>query len=460
MKLVAVSIVKNEADVVEAFIRHTRTWVDQHLVFDHDSTDGTREILGELAREGLPLAVFTDQTLGNLQQMRSNHLTRLAVTEFGADWVLPLDADEFLVAPGRAVLEDVLGPGTAGEPVSLPLANYYPTEADDPEVANPVSRISHRASLANASRKLIIPSRLATEPAVVAGKGSHELHRDGARIADRPAPPGFHLAHFALRSVAQQMLRVVTAELQKLSRGRAHDGLDVHYRLGFQLLAEDPDLFRQTIYSPAKSMVFEPAPYLGGDLRHTSGGGGWQRATRALLPFLEKLARSHGELLDRCGGAAQFESGSVDIQPLTDLTLAPPFLAPAGAARPSFDGYEVVEGLSPFEGPFPGAFLPPFRWGTAPQTVLRVTSERVRSARLEIDALTYWENQSVTVELNGAAVRRFDFPRVNQRERTAVVLELTAGDNLVALRYAQHHASAADPRKLAVIFLALRITDE
>jgi len=48
MRLVAVSIVKNEADIIEPFVRHTLAWVDHHLVFDHDSTDGTREILGAL----------------------------------------------------------------------------------------------------------------------------------------------------------------------------------------------------------------------------------------------------------------------------------------------------------------------------------------------------------------------------------------------------------------------------
>src|SRR5437868_13045546 len=99
MKLVAVSIVKNEADVIEPFVRHARAWTDHHLVFDHDSTDGTREILGRLIAEGLPLTVFTDTALGNLQQARSNHLTRIAAREFAADWVLPLDADEFISGP-------------------------------------------------------------------------------------------------------------------------------------------------------------------------------------------------------------------------------------------------------------------------------------------------------------------------------------------------------------------------
>ena len=78
MRLVAVSIVKNEADIIEAFVRHTHAWVDHHLVFDHDSTDGTREILQALRAEGLPLELFTDDAIGKLQQYRSNHLSRLA----------------------------------------------------------------------------------------------------------------------------------------------------------------------------------------------------------------------------------------------------------------------------------------------------------------------------------------------------------------------------------------------
>ena len=121
MRLIAVSIVKNEADIIEAFVRHTLAWVDHHLVFDHASTDGTRQILGVLQAEGLPLTLFTDDALGNLQQTRSNHLTRLAAEQYAADWILPLDADEILSGPGRAALEQGLRFFETASPASLPL---------------------------------------------------------------------------------------------------------------------------------------------------------------------------------------------------------------------------------------------------------------------------------------------------------------------------------------------------
>ena len=164
MRLVAVSIVKNEADIIEAFVRHTRAWVDHHLVFDHDSTDGTREILGALQREGLRLTLYTDAALGNLQQARSNFLTRLAAQSFAADWVLPLDADEILTGPGRAALEQILTTTEPDQPVSLPLLDYCPTTDDDTAVNNPVLRLRHCRAQPSSTRKIFIPARLALDP--------------------------------------------------------------------------------------------------------------------------------------------------------------------------------------------------------------------------------------------------------------------------------------------------------
>src|SRR6478609_8905746 len=131
MRLVAVSIVKNEADIIEAFVRHSLAWVDLHLVFDHDSTDGTREILQALRAEGLPLELFTDDALGKLQQFRSNYLSRLAARERNADWIIPLDADEILTGAGRAELEAELSHSPPGSVRSLPLLDYLPTPGDD-----------------------------------------------------------------------------------------------------------------------------------------------------------------------------------------------------------------------------------------------------------------------------------------------------------------------------------------
>ena len=452
MRLVAVSIVKNEADIIEAFVRHSHAWVDRHLIFDHDSTDGTREILQALRAEGLPLELFTDDALGNLQQARSNQLVRRAADLLQADWILPLDADEILTGPGRAELEKVLAALRPAQPASLPLLNYYPTEQDDPAVANPVLRLRHCQRTPSVTRKVIIPRALALDPSVSAGKGSHVLQRGDTALPDQPLPAEFHLAHLALRSPEHQALRVVLAELQKLSRGSAHAGLDVHYRLGFQLLAENPERFFATTRHPAAAMRLAPIAYRGSALRYSAHATGWNRVARALLPYLEKLAASHGRLLDAAPANAAGSGESV-LRELAPGETAAPALLPADA----FTGFTALEGFDVREGPVPEAFLPPFHWGHAPLTRLAVHAAQAGDARLVAEVLTYSEGQTITVEVNGAVVQQLALPRINQKEWLQATLPVRAGPNEVTLRYATGLVSAHDPRKLAVIFLSLRV---
>ena len=455
MRLVAVSIVKNEADIIEAFVRHTAAWVDHHLVFDHDSTDGTRQILGALQREGLPLSLFTDDALGNLQQLRSNHLTRVAARDHGADWVLPLDADEILTGPDRPALERSLASVAAGQPASLPLVNYYPAADDDASVANAILRLRHCQASTPRTKKIMVPRALALDDGVEAGKGSHALYRGTAMLPDQQLSPGYFLAHLALRSPQHQVLRVVLPELQKLSRGRAHAGLDEHYRLGFQLLAENPALFFATVCPPAGTLRSQPLAYRGGPLRHGQFAAGWNRVAMALLPYLEKLAASHGRLLDAARGADPGQPATpAEIRPLRPEEISG---ATQGDGADAFAGFVAQDGWGPVEGPVPEAFLPPFHWGYAPATALTIHADQSRQARFTAEALTYSEGQVVSVELNGAVVLRHAFGRVNQKESLAAGLALRAGDNELVLRYEKSLTTPRDPRRLAAIFLSLRV---
>lgn len=44
-KRVGLSMVRNESDVIETFIRHNLTLLDELHIVDHNSSDNTREIL-------------------------------------------------------------------------------------------------------------------------------------------------------------------------------------------------------------------------------------------------------------------------------------------------------------------------------------------------------------------------------------------------------------------------------
>lgn len=454
MRLVAVSVVKNEADIIESFIRHTLAWTDHHLVFDHDSRDGTREILGSLQREGLPITLFRDDSPGHLQQVRSNYLTRLAAQEYGADWVLPLDADEILTGPDRANLETCLQRAGSTRPASLPLHEYCLTTADDPAVLNPVQRLHHCRPEVSVTRKIFVSRALAVDPDLITGKGSHALYRGNEPLPATALPDEYRLAHLAQRSLPHQVLRLVRAELQRASRGRAAAGLDVHYRLGFQLLAENPDLFFRIATSSPTGLRVLPIDYRGGPLRY-SVNHDWSRIARALLPYLDELAASHGRLADAVGfdvAAALPDGFSIHQVPCTDL----PIRTLVGTSE-SFTGFTGVAGWSHLEGPVPEAFLPLFHWGYAPRTDLTINADRAGSVRLHAEVLTYSENQVVRIELNGLPLLQYAFTRVNQKETLAISLNLHAGVNQLTIHYSQCLVTEYDARKLAVIFLSLHI---
>ena len=96
MRLWGVAMVRNEADIIEAFVRHNLSILDGLVVVDHGSADATPRILAALCAERLPLVVLASETVGYLQAEIVTSAVREAFARLRADAVFPLDADEFL----------------------------------------------------------------------------------------------------------------------------------------------------------------------------------------------------------------------------------------------------------------------------------------------------------------------------------------------------------------------------
>src|SRR5580698_5944919 len=100
-----ISMVKNESDIIEAFVRHNLAYVDLLVVVDNDSVDGTRDILVAMQIEGLPIVLFDDPIPGYFQSEKLTFLYRKIAPIFRPKLVYFLDADEFIVARSRESLE-------------------------------------------------------------------------------------------------------------------------------------------------------------------------------------------------------------------------------------------------------------------------------------------------------------------------------------------------------------------
>jgi hypothetical protein len=101
-------LARNEADIVDAQVAfHLHAGVDFVVATDNGSDDGTTEVLERYERAGV-LHLLREDADGIRQAEWVTRMARLAASDFGADWVLNSDADEFWL-PRGGTLKQVLG---------------------------------------------------------------------------------------------------------------------------------------------------------------------------------------------------------------------------------------------------------------------------------------------------------------------------------------------------------------
>ena len=107
MKLVMTLLARDEADILDAHLDfHLNAGVDFVIAMDNLSTDGTNEILESYAKGG-QLHLIRQDSEYLRQADWITDMGRMAAAEFGADWVIHSDADEFWWPRGES-LKDVL----------------------------------------------------------------------------------------------------------------------------------------------------------------------------------------------------------------------------------------------------------------------------------------------------------------------------------------------------------------
>ena len=214
MTLVGVVMVKNEADIIEAFVRHNLELLDRLLIVDHQSSDATVAVLSALRAEGMPIELMRDTALAFRQGDRIGELARLAFQRFGADHVFALDADEFVQARSRADLDDRLAALPAGACASIPWRNQVPENAP-PDAVHPFARIRLAASADLPPMTKLVLGRDFVDRRHEVSHGNHALLERQGELWQPQAPPpllpGVVLAHLPFRSIEQFVAKIVLA---------------------------------------------------------------------------------------------------------------------------------------------------------------------------------------------------------------------------------------------------------
>lgn len=294
MRVLGVSRLLDEADIVEPFIRHHAALLDLHIVLDGGSSDGTLDILRALHAEGLALQVYQAQSPIFLEQSYNSGLYRLALAE-GADWVMFLDGDELLVVRGAARPHEVMALVPDGV-TCLRLDAYDYARPVPAPGAHPFTALRRRRRVADTPK--IAVRRL--DPARVSVyAGNHLAFIDGIEEAGLPQDR-LRIAHVPDRSPMQVARKTILARLKPIASGEgagAHFG--THRSAAFEALKSDPRAWlERAAASEPPDLVDDGVDYLGGPLRHTAAPDELARLISLLAAQTEQLARSHGAILD------------------------------------------------------------------------------------------------------------------------------------------------------------------
>lgn len=310
----SITRVKNEGDIIEAFVRHTLRAVSKMFISDNGSTDDTLSILYRLKQEGCSIEVEQDPSVGYRQAMRTTDVAQLACAKKDVDWILPLDTDEFVTS---SKLHEAL-PRFADTPVSLCVVSYVPTADDDPREALVLRRIRHRLSREpRPIRKVAVPAALMASEDAYFTTGNHAFVHRGKVIKPRDCET-VKLAHFPIRSVEQAMAKVAVGALQFLATPELCTARHHHLFSAYELLKRSPESFGASLPELAVAyqrrpgdlvpleLILDPAPYFGTALIMTPSRPGCSYPIAQVLAQAEDMAVRQAVLL------SQFPAGKTE----------------------------------------------------------------------------------------------------------------------------------------------------
>ena len=248
--IVGICMVRDEADVIGATLRHHLTHgVDHIIVADNLSTDATDTILREVALDTDRVTVLEDREPGYYQDEKMSALAVQAY-EMGATWVLPFDADELFYPEAGGTLAEFFS-GCRDDVVTAYGWDHIATR-NDAAGPTPFHRIQHRRPTKQPLPKVAF--RACPGPSIAMGNHGVDRHAPSLKGG------GLTYRHFQYRSL-DQMTRKVRNGCEAYDATDLHAQFGAHWRaLGVKTDAELAADWRALLDEPG--LIHDPAPVL------------------------------------------------------------------------------------------------------------------------------------------------------------------------------------------------------
>ena len=321
-RLIGLTMVKNEQDIIEPMIRHNAALLDVLILLDNGSVDETRIIAMSLARELGNVVVTESAAFGYTQGERLTRLLHAAQSSYFADFVLFLDADEFIGATSRKDLQIELGKIPPNGFGGMTWHNFVLT--DGATIVDPPHGLTQRPAETRPTWKAVLRLDGAFQPDLVVSRGSHAITQAG-KLLPRVLLPNLPLWHFPIRGRAQITAKALVGWLACLAANpRAFESAESnHWQAMFRHIVDrsgvdatdlrsmsihygDPRYVPGTSLLPEPPTVHDPAP-IQTSRRYSTGAfldplillaRSWEQALQANDPLFAPAEASPAAVID------------------------------------------------------------------------------------------------------------------------------------------------------------------
>ncbi|MBI5839228.1 MAG: class I SAM-dependent methyltransferase [Chloroflexi bacterium] len=238
---IAISLVKNEGDIIAAWTSHICKLFDMVYIVDHSSIDGTREFLFEMAQKENNVHLIAFEHPGYFQAEITNHLAEIAARDYPNAWIFPLDADEFLSITSKAEFLSIIQKIETDRVLQLRWRNCVPLSLSADNEFTDISPClipPHQGTF----KKLALHSSTYLNNNYQFMQGNHELQDGSGNLINRDVLIDFaDLYHVPIRSYYHFSLKCMQGNLayNALPNERKDAGQGSHWKIMMEKVLQD-----------------------------------------------------------------------------------------------------------------------------------------------------------------------------------------------------------------------------
>ncbi len=237
LKLVAISMIRNEGDLIQAVLNQAAALFDHYIIVDVQSSDGTTELIREFQKSWPHVSLYTFRSQEKYQGALMNALTDKAL-DMGADWIFYIDGDEFLNVQSRDELQAYMK-GFPHGVMHMPWINMVPSEFGTFDHFDPAQDFFWSGRVQPYNKIAVSGAYFAANPGFNIQEGNHHIARDGDMEGiDWQENIGLALLHVPVRSADRLRYKIAKAMATLATKHNAREGEGYHVIRISKLISE------------------------------------------------------------------------------------------------------------------------------------------------------------------------------------------------------------------------------